>query len=211
MSALRVLIVGGVLALPVTVALASQAGSSAASGPSRPDTSKFYKDWTMEDLLPSVADLGSGHDWNQGRDLFRRAACGVCHAFGNESEGTGLAPDLTAVGSKLTRDLILQSIIEPSATINGQYFHTSFTLKDGAVVTGSVIDVVAKKIILAPVMLTPHITIEIAESDVKSEQPSPISPMPAGLINEFTKEQVIELLAFLDSGGNRNASVYQKR
>ena len=111
----------------------------------------------------------------------------------------------------IPRDLILQSIIEPSATINGQYFHTTFTLKNGNVVTGSVIDVVAKKIILAPVMLTPHITIEIAESDVKSEQPSPISPMPAGLINEFTKEQVIELLAFLDSGGNRNASVYQKR
>ena len=158
-----------------------------------------------------MADLGTGHDWNAGRELFRRAACGVCHPFGNESEGAGLAPDLTAVGSKLTRDLILQSIIEPSATINGQYFHTTFTLKNGNVVTGSVIDVVAKKIILAPVMLTPHITIEIAEADVKSEQPSPISPMPAGLINEFTKEQVIELIAFLDSGGNRNASVYQKR
>ena len=164
----------------------------------------------MADLLPSVVDLGTGHDWSQGRELFKKAACGVCHAFGSESEGAGLAPDLTSVASKLTRDLILQSILEPSATINGQYFHTTFTLKNGNVITGSVIDVVDKKILVAPVMLTPQVTIEIPEADVKSEEPSSVSPMPAGLLNAFTREQVIELLAFLDSGGDRTAAVYKK-
>ena len=59
---------------------------------------KFYKEWKMDDLLPSVKDLGAGHDWSQGRELFKKAACGVCHAFASESEGTGLAPDLTPVG-----------------------------------------------------------------------------------------------------------------
>ena len=29
----------------------------------------------MDDLLPSVKELGTGHDWNQGRDLFKKAAC----------------------------------------------------------------------------------------------------------------------------------------
>ena len=110
----------------------------------------------------------------------------------------------------MTRDLILQSILEPSATINGQYFHTKFTLKNGDVITGSVIDVVDKKILVAPVMLAPQVTVEIPEADVKSEEPSSVSPMPAGLLNSFTKEQVIELLAFLDSGGDRNATVYKK-
>ena len=175
-----------------------------------PAPATFYKDWTMGDLLPVVADLGTGHDWNQGRELFRKAACGACHAFAGESEGAGLAPDLTSVASKLPREVILQSIIEPSAIINGQYFHTKFTLKNGTVITGSVIDVVNKKILVAPVMLTPDATVEIAEADVKSEEPSPISPMPPGLLNELTREQVIELLAFLDAGGDKNAAVYRK-
>ena len=172
---------------------------------------KFYKDWKMGDLLPSVKDLGAGHDWNQGRELFRKTACGVCHAFGSESEGTGLAPDLTAVASKYTRDVILQSILEPSATLNGQFFHTTFTLKNGDVVTGSVIDAADKKIVIAPVMMNPQATVEIAAADVKSEAPSPVSPMPAGLLNELTREQVVELMAYLESGGDKNAPIYSKK
>ena len=101
-----------------------QAGRRPATVSTPPAPQKFYKEWTMTDLLPSVVDLGPGHDWDQGRELFKKAACGVCHAFASESEGTGLAPDLTGVGSTFTREFVLQSILEPSATINGRFFHT---------------------------------------------------------------------------------------
>ena len=179
----------------------------AAQTPAEP----FNKDWKMDDLLPAIADLGTGRDWNKGRDLFKQAACGICHAFGTDSEGTGLAPDLTAVGSKFTRDFILQSILEPSATLNPQFMQTKFTLKDGKTLTGSVIDVVDKKIIVAPIMMAPQATVEISQADVKSEEPASISAMPAGLLNKFTKDQIIELFAYLDAGGDRNAAVYRKK
>jgi putative heme-binding domain-containing protein len=185
----------------------TQAAGQRAEEPAKP----FYREWTMTELLPSVMDLGVGRDWARGRDLFRQAACGVCHAFGSESEGMGLAPDLTAVGSTYTRDFVLQSILEPSAEINARFMHTAFTLKNGAVVTGSVVDIVEKRLIIAPVMLSPDATIEIAEADVVSEAPSAVSPMPPGLLNQLTKEQIVELMAFLDAGGDRNASVYRKK
>ena len=126
-------------------------------------------------------------------------------------KGTGLAPDLTVVGSQFSRDFILQSILEPSATMNGRFFNTRFTMKDGRAVTGSVVDVMDKKILVAPTMLAPQATIEILEGDVKTQEPSPVSPMPPGLLNQFTKEQIIELMAFLDAGGDRNAAVYRKK
>ena len=176
-----------------------------------PEPRKFYREWTTADLWPSVGDLGAGHDFATGRELFRKAGCGICHAFATESEGTGLAPDLTGVASTFGREFILQSIVEPSATINGRFFQTKFTLKNGSSVTGSVIEVAAKKIVIAPVMMNPQATVEIAEADVKSEEPSPVSAMPSGLLNEFTKEQVVELMAFLDAGGDRNAAVYKKK
>ena len=185
-------------------------GSTGEAGRSQTEQ-KSRKAWTMDDLLPAIVDLGTGHDWNQGRELFKKAACGGCHAFGAESEGAGLAPDLTAVASKFTRDIILQSIIDPSATLNGQYFHTTFTLKNGDVVTGSVVDTANGKIVVAPVMLNPQVTVEIAAAEVKSEAPSPVSPMPAGLIDDFSREQVVALMAFLDAGGDRNAPVYRKK
>src|SRR4051812_34316303 len=125
---------------------ATTAVTSLVAGPGEqlttPASPPAMKKWTVEELLPAVADLGTGHDWGQGRELFKKGACGGCHAFGAESQGSGLAPDLTGVGSKYTRDFILQSILEPSATLNGQYYHTTFTLKNGDVITGSVIDVV---------------------------------------------------------------------
>ena len=192
------------LAVTVVALIGSQAATQAPA-------KKFYKQWKMDDLLPSVKDLGAGREFVQGRDMFRKTACGVCHAFGSESEGTGLAPDLTAVSSKYTRDVILQSIIEPSATLNGQYFHTTFTMKDGSQVTGSIIETVDKKIIVAPVMMNPAATVEIVAADVKSEAPSAVSPMPAGLLNELTKEQIVELLAYLESGGDRNAPIYSRK
>ena len=195
----------------ICLAGASAAGTSQSAPAKAAATQKFYREWTVKELLPSVSDLGAGHDWASGRELFRKAGCGICHAFASESEGTGLAPDLTAVGTTFTREFVLQSILEPSATINGRFFQTRFTLKNGSVVTGSVVDAAAGKILVAPVMMNPQATVEIAETDVKSEEPSAVSAMPAGLLNEFTREQVIELMAFLDAGGDRGAPVYKKK
>jgi putative heme-binding domain-containing protein len=210
-SAALIVVLAATVGWRVLSGEAIKASPAAATPGAQAAAQAFYKEWTVEELLPAVADLGRGHDWARGRELFKKTACGGCHAFGSESEGSGLAPDLTGVASKLTRDGILESILEPSATLNGQYFHTTFTLKDGKEITGSVVDIVDKKILVAPVMLNPNATIEIAEADVKSEAPSPVSPMPPGLINGLTKEQVVELMAFLDSGGNRNAAVYRKQ
>jgi hypothetical protein len=84
-------------------------------------------------------------------------------------------------------------------------------MKDGRVITGAIVDVVDKKILVAPSMLAPQATIAILEADVKTQEPSPVSPMPPGLLNQFTKEQIVELMAFLDAGGDRNAAVYKKK
>lgn len=204
------------LALPLLYSAATAAHRDGQAAPSRgAGAQKVSREWTVKELLPAVADLGSGHDWARGRELFRRGACGVCHAMGTESEGTGLAPDLTGVASTFSREFILQSILEPSATINGRFFQTKFTLKNGEVVTGSVVDVVEKKgnkmIMVAPVMMNPQATVEISQADVKSEEPSSVSAMPPGLLSEFTKEEVVELMAFLDAGGDRTAAVYRKK
>ena len=205
---------GGLAAVLAALILSSAvatANRGIAYGQAVSAPSKVYREWKMAELLPSVGDLGTGHDWTAGRELFKKAGCGLCHAFAAESEGTGLAPDLTGVGSTFTREFILQSIIEPSATINGRFFQTTLTLKNGTSVTGTVIDAAAGKILIAPVMMNPQATVEVAAADVKTEEPSPVSAMPAGLLNELTKEQIIELLAFLDAGGDRSAAVYRKK
>lgn len=161
----------------------------------------------MDELLPAVTDLGE-RDWLSGGRVFEEAGCGICHAMSTYWEGSGLAPDLTGVASKMSRDEILRSIIEPSAAINGQYYHTEFTLEDGTVVSGSVVGAEGEALIVAPVMMAPDQTIRIERSEVRSERPSPASPMPVGLVNAFSREQVLDLIAFLEAGADPDAAVY---
>ena len=206
------------LAMSVAIVVAAAApGTSGLATTVPPDaervelTAQKARQWTLEELLPLVSDLGSGRDWKRGRELFKRGACGVCHAFASESEGTGLAPDLTGVGTMYERRFILESIVRPSATVNPRFSQTRFTLKNGDVVTGSVVDTAGKKIVVAPVMMNPNATVSIDEADVKSEEPSSVSAMPAGLLDELTKDDIVELMAFLEAGGDPGAPVYRKK
>jgi hypothetical protein len=60
-------------------------------------------------------------------------------------------------------------------------------------------------------MMVPDVTVRVAKADIKSEAPSPVSPMPEGLLNPFTRGQVLDLMAFLDAGGNEDAAVYRSK
>jgi putative heme-binding domain-containing protein len=189
----------------------SEPAQPATSGADKPaEPAPFYKEWKMEDLLPAIADLGKDRNYRNGGRVFQQAACGTCHSFSTFWEGSGLAPDLTPVASKFTRDEILRSILEPSATINGQYYLTNFKLKSGAVIPGVLREVKNKKYIIAGSVAAPDATFEIPEDEIVSEEPSPVSAMPVGLLYGFTLEQILDLMAFLDAGGNPDAAIYRK-
>ena len=72
------------------------------------------------------------------------------------------------------------------------------------------IDIVDKALIVAPVMMAPDVTVRVPQADVASERASPVSPMPAGLLAEFSREQILDLMAFLESGGTQDATVFKK-
>ena len=170
----------------------------------------FYNEWKLDDFILYMQDLGGGHDFQRGKQVFERSLCGTCHAFAGFSHGTGLAPDLTSVGNQFTREFILQSLLEPSAVINGQYYFTEFHLKDGEVVSGKLIDVVDRKVRVAPAVAAPENLVEIREDEIVSRNPSALSPMPAGLLNNCTGEEILDLIAFLVSAGNPQAAVFAK-
>ncbi len=71
--------------------------------------------------VPVAADgppLDQGGDPAHGAEVFHKhpiAACSACHAV--DGQGGAVGPDLTEVGSRLTRAQILQSILEPNASL----------------------------------------------------------------------------------------------
>ncbi len=50
-------------------------------------------------------------------------------------------------------------------------------------------------------LLLPQAVTRVAKARIEYKVASKISPMPAGLLNVLTKQEILDLLAFVESGG----------
>ena len=186
----------------VLTAFAPQQGRGPRPQPREPAKPRsFVKNWAMADLEPALADVGRGRNFRRGKEAFEATQCLACHKFGNEGGATG--PDLTGVSSRFTRRDILESIIEPSKVISEQYANTTFRLANGDVVEGRVVEENADNLVVRPNPLQPDL-VKLKKSDVKARALSKLSPMPQGLVDVLKKDEILDLIAYLESGGNRD-------
>lgn len=163
---------------------------------------QFVKEWTTADLAPQLEKVSSRRSFERGAQAFVDAQCLSCHKFG--LEGGGVGPDLIAVASRFSRRDILESMTEPSKVVSDQYANTRVVLNDGDDVTGRLVEETADKFVLVPNPLQPEVRVEVKKIDAKSHAFSKTSPMPEGLLNNLTQEDILDLLAFIESGGRRS-------
>lgn len=168
---------------------------------------KFVQDWKVADVEGSLDQVASGRNFKSGKNAFNDAQCISCHRFGNE--GGAVGPELTGVSSKYSRRDILESLLEPSKVVSDQYQNTTIMKKDGDDITGRITDENGERIIVLPNMLAPEATVEIPLSEIAKREPSKISPMPTGLLNNLTKEEILDLLAYLESAGKAGAANFK--
>ncbi|HWE00799.1 MAG TPA: c-type cytochrome [Tepidisphaeraceae bacterium] len=162
---------------------------------------KMVKEWKMEDLEPSLADVGHDRSFNRGKTAFEDAQCLACHKFGNE--GGAVGPDLTAVSSRFARKDILESIVLPSKVISEQFMNTEVRTKSGDVEVGRLVEETADHVVLQPNQLKPE-KVTIKKADIQLRRFSKISPMPEGLVNTFSKTEILDILAYIESGGRKS-------
>lgn len=196
---------------PALLALAEKVSDkpkAAFTMPSRP----FVKNWTVADLDPVLEGVKKGRDFARGRKLFGEVLCAQCHLFagtGGLAKGGAVGPDLTAVGSRFSAHDILESIIEPSKVISEQYASFLFTMKDGSVVGGQVAD---ENHYLVTLIVDPFNGTKqnIPKGNIVKKEASPVSLMPPGLVSTLSQDEILDLLAYLQSGGNDKAEAFSK-
>ena len=59
-------------------------------------------------------------------------------------------------------------------------------------------------------MLDPNALVRVDQKKVDHLRPSPISMMPEGLLNTLTYDELLDLLAYLLSQGNRHHAMFQE-
>jgi putative heme-binding domain-containing protein len=168
----------------------------------------FVKKYTANELIPVVEKGLTGRNFDRGHNLFGEAKCFACHRFNNEGGGTG--PDLTIVSGRFgVRDL-LESIIEPSKVVSDQYQAIVVSTTDGRQIMGRVVNLSGDGMTINTDMLDPNKLVNVNRNLVESIEPSKISMMPEGLIDTLTREEILDLVAYLYSRGDRNHKMFQK-
>ncbi len=169
---------------------------------------QFVKEWSRGELERSARTaLKGGRDFERGRKVFGEAACFACHRF--DGEGGALGPDLTSAAGKFSPSDLLESIMEPSKVVSDQYAPSVFTLENGDTVTGRIINLGSDNITVNVNMFDPNGNVGIDRKQVISIEPSKISMMPEGLLNMLEKNEIMDLMAYVLSRGDRNHAMFR--
>ncbi len=165
----------------------------------------FQKAWTVADLAPDLAQAAKGRNFARGKEIYASTQCAQCHRFGKE--GGNVGPDLSGAGNRFNLRDLLEATVDPSKAISEQYASVVITMKDGTVLVGQIAeqDNHRLRLVTDPVAGKNE---WLRLGQIASREISPVSLMPPGLINVLTKEEVLDLLAYLASGGDEKAAAF---
>jgi putative heme-binding domain-containing protein len=165
------------------------------------------KEWKYDDLASAVAQTHNGRSFANGKQMFQVAVCVSCHKL--NGVGAEIGPDLAKLDAKLKPEEIWHDIVEPSFKINEKYQSWTITTKAGKSVTGLIVEETpeAVKVLENPLAKAPPVVIK--KSDIDEKQKSPTSIMPKGLLDKLTREEILDLVAYVVSRGDPKHPVFQ--
>src|SRR6185436_15373937 len=192
---------------PRLAALAAASENKSPSDQRFGSAKAFVKNWLMEDLVQELEVVSHSRSFQGGKETFANAQCLACHRLGND--GGVVGPDLTEVSKRFDRRAILESVLLPSKVIDEKYRSTDFNLEDGSMVSGQLAREDERNLYIRTALLTDE-TAMVPKAKLKSTTASAMSPMPGGLLDALTKEEILDLLAYVESGGDPNYSAFVK-
>ena len=171
---------------------------------------EFVRKWTLDDAWPLVeSGLSGGRDFENGRQMFAAAKCAACHRYG--TDGGAIGPDLTALAGRFSAKDLLTHTLDPNKEISDQYAATTFLTVDGRVINGRVVNLSGDTLRINENMLDPNATVTVDRKMIEMQKPSPVSMMPAGLLDTLAEPELLDLMAYLLSRGDAEGPMFQER
>ena len=148
-----------------------------------PEPPKVSQPFSLPDLAKLKGDTKRG--------ALIATACYTCHRVGKE--GVEFGPDLTGWASRQPLDVVLRSIVEPSADIAHGFAGHELTLKDGTVIHGLLLADADPVIIMS----TGGITQTVPKNRIKEKKPLGRSLMLSAEQMGMGPQELADIAAFL--------------
>ena len=178
-------------------------------------------EWKPDDFRDDLKGVAGHRNYAEGKQLFAAVGCAQCHRMskdtpsltpgGDKGWNHAVGPNIDDTVTKYKRDAktVLLEMLEPSRTIDEKYRQVILELEDGTSRTGVV---VAEDSATLTIMTgTPAKEQKVAKKSIDSRRWSPVSIMPAGLLNTLDKEQILDLLAYVLAVGDANDAAFRHR
>ncbi len=143
-------------------------------------------------------DARAQGDAERGREIYERPSlqCVVCHAI--QGEGGAVGPDLSSIGVTAPADYLIESLLNPEASLKDGYALVRVVTEDGGVMVGQLAGESTHALQLKDASGGAH---TIPLSQVRERAIVPGSLMPAGLMGQLDRDEFLDLLAYLSSLG----------
>ena len=165
-----------------------------------PNARGFVQAWSLKDFVGDLDKLEDGRSLENGKEMFTVASCNACHMVHNE--GGVIGPKLGEVNTRFKPAEMLEAIIMPSKTINEEFKTWSFVLDDGLVYTGIITKEDEESVYLVENPLANLPPLKIDQESIEVRKASAVSTMPMGMLNTLTKDEILDLLAYIRSDKN---------
>lgn len=184
----------------------SGASRSEAKGNPPATGRKFVRKWSEGEIVPLLDGVDRG-DVARGGKLFQELACSRCHKM--NGRGGDFGPDLADVSQKIELmqlaplDIVTE-LVEPSKKIEDKYRLLTIQRKDGTVVSGLVVRENPSEVELVRNPLDAKSApekVRVSISEIETRTLSAVSPMPQGLLETCSADEIVDLLAYVLQGG----------
>jgi putative heme-binding domain-containing protein len=141
--------------------------------------------------LPELVKMKGQAD--HGKKLFfSTATCSKCHIVKNEGKEVG--PNLSEIGSKLSKEAFLVAILDPSAGISHNFETYVATTDDGKVVSGLLVSKTDAEVVLRDANAIQH---TLKMDSVEELRKLPTSLMPADLQKTMSAQDLVDIVEYL--------------
>jgi putative heme-binding domain-containing protein len=152
---------------------------------------------TPDELAEFVRKVQQQGDPHRGQLVYRRQeqACQKCHAIAGH--GGRVGPDLVSIGASAQIDYLIESILDPNKAVKENYHSTVLSTTDGLIVTGMIVRETDTEVVLRN---GDDLEQSIAKRDI-DQRTQGGSLMPAGLADQLTESELLDLARFLSELG----------
>ncbi len=144
--------------------------------------------------VPPISQLVKQRgDGKAGKEIFRvKGTCSKCHKV--HGHGNEVGPDLSEIGSKLSREALFVSILNPNAGISHNYEAYSVVTLDGLVLNGILVSQTDDQV---TIKTKEAVERTIKRDDIDEMVKQTISLMPDNLHQNLSVQELLDLVDYM--------------